>query len=156
MPATIDYAQIAQAQQDDDLRLDQLSPSCRTVLITYSEKLVICDISQSFPHPIKPPSLRRLVYDGIQSIQWDELKTVILAHSAMSRNEKIAAIQIFDPGDKKPTDILMAINKYGRDRFNEELMLEIFPTKLPSDVRRLLRMQPKSTSAMELAQTVDL
>lgn len=45
---------------------------------------------------------------------YDDLKSATLAQSAMSRCETYSIIQHLDPGDLKPTDILMVIVNYAR------------------------------------------
>lgn len=83
---------------------------------------------------------------------YDDLKTGILAQATMSLSDKYTTIQHLDLGDTKPTDLLMPIDKYAHGWFDEELLKEVFFTKLPSDMRRLQRMQPPSTPATELAR----
>lgn len=50
----------------------------------------------------------------------------------------------------------MAIDKYARGWFDEKLLKEVFTTKLPSDLRRLLRMQSPWTPTAELVQMADV
>lgn len=48
----------------------------------------------------------------------------------------------------KRIDVKVAIAKYACGCFDVELMKEVFPTKVNSDLRHLLSMQPTSTSAI--------
>jgi len=73
----IDYDVLALAQQENGLSLDRLPPSCRANPIASSNKTVLCDVSQSAPRPIVPPTLRREVFNSLHSLSHPGVKATI-------------------------------------------------------------------------------